>query len=501
MCTSCVEITRGTSLDVHELDAASNNGVEAMRDLIAHAALGTPGRWKVYIVDEVHMLSNSAANALLKTLEEPPGHVIFVLATTDPQKVPPTIRSRTQHFEFRLLGTDALAALVHDVNEAAGLQLDEESLSVAVRRGRGSARDTLSALDQVAASGSADDARPELAEVADALADEDAGRALVAVAALHEAGWGPQQLAAELVDDLRQAFLAALAPELATAGGAEAERRTAQADRLGLPRLVRSIEVLGRAQVEMRDAPDPRVVLEVALVRLARADLDDSTAALVERVGRLERGALAPHAAPAPPATPPPAPGGDPRTMPSIGALKRQRAAAASPPAITPPAPAPPTAAVEPPPAGEPPPVAGPAATASPPPATAGGLPDRDALVQAWGDQILRSLPARAKVLFAAGRFVVSDDGTVAFALPNAAHRERCGEVRPVVEEALSAHFGVAVPLRLVVESEAGAPGAATAPGDLDEGDDFDPTADAEPGPVAEARLLEAFPGAEEVPG
>ena len=90
---------------VHELDAASNNGVEAMRDLIAHAALGTPGRWKVYIVDEVHMLSNSAANALLKTLEEPPGHVIFVLATTDPQKVPPTIRSRTQHFEFRLLGT------------------------------------------------------------------------------------------------------------------------------------------------------------------------------------------------------------------------------------------------------------------------------------------------------------------------------------------------------------------------------------------------------------
>ena len=497
VCTSCVEITRGTSLDVHELDAASNNGVDAMRDLIAHAALGTPGRWKVYIVDEVHMLSNSAANALLKTLEEPPGHVIFVLATTDPQKVPPTIRSRTQHFEFRLLGTDALAELVHDVNEAAGLSLDEESLSVAVRRGRGSARDTLSALDQVAASGSADDARPELAEVADALADEDAGRALVAVAALHEAGWGPQQLAAELVDDLRQAFLAALAPELATAGGAEAERRAAQADRLGLPRLVRSMEVLGRAQVEMRDAPDPRVVLEVALVRLARADLDDSTAALAERIGRLERGALAPRPAPAPPSPPPPAPGGDPRAMPSIGALKRQRAAAA------PPAPAPPTAAAEPPPvpptaAAEPPP----AATAPPPaPAPAGGPPDRDALVQAWGDQLLRSLPARAKVLFAAGRFVASDDGTAVFALPNAAHCERCAEVRPVVEEALSAHFGVAVPLRLVVESEGGAPVAATAPGDLDEGDDFDPTADGEPGPVAEARLLEAFPGAEEVPG
>src|SRR5579862_4193929 len=118
-CASCVEIARGSSFDVHELDAASNNGVDAMRDLIAHAALATPGRWKVYIVDEVHMLSNAAANALLKTLEEPPGHVVFVLATTDPQKVPPTIRSRTQHFEFGLLSAEVLAGLLDDVNAAA----------------------------------------------------------------------------------------------------------------------------------------------------------------------------------------------------------------------------------------------------------------------------------------------------------------------------------------------------------------------------------------------
>src|SRR5207253_7635145 len=111
-CASCLEVTAGTSLDVHELDAASNNGVEAMRDLVARAALGTPGRWKVYIVDEVHMLSTAASNALLKTLEEPPGHVVFVLATTDPQRVIPTIRSRTQHSEFRLLSGTALADLV-----------------------------------------------------------------------------------------------------------------------------------------------------------------------------------------------------------------------------------------------------------------------------------------------------------------------------------------------------------------------------------------------------
>ena len=161
VCTSCVEITQGSSLNVHELDAASNNGVDAMRDLVAHASLGTPGRWKVYIVDEVHMLSPSAANALLKTLEEPPSHVVFVLATTDPQKVSPTIRSRTQHLEFRLLGAETLHNLLESVNEEAGLHVDEEALEAAVRRGRGSARDALSALDQVVASGSADAARPE----------------------------------------------------------------------------------------------------------------------------------------------------------------------------------------------------------------------------------------------------------------------------------------------------------------------------------------------------
>jgi len=109
VCDSCVDITRGASFDVHELDAASNNGVDAMRDLVARASLATPGRWKVYIVDEVHMLSQAASNALLKTLEEPPDHVVFVLATTDPQKVLPTIRSRTQHYEFRLLDADVLA--------------------------------------------------------------------------------------------------------------------------------------------------------------------------------------------------------------------------------------------------------------------------------------------------------------------------------------------------------------------------------------------------------
>src|SRR5579862_1465390 len=146
-CDSCLAIARGASFDVHELDAASNNGVEAMRELVARAALSTPGRWKVYIVDEVHMLSTAASNALLKTLEEPPGHVVFVLATTDPQKVLPTIRSRTQHFEFHLLPPGLLGDLLGDVSADAGLELPEGAIDVAVRRGRGSARDALSVLD------------------------------------------------------------------------------------------------------------------------------------------------------------------------------------------------------------------------------------------------------------------------------------------------------------------------------------------------------------------
>ena len=518
-CNSCVEISRGTSLDVHELDAASNNGVDAMRDLIAHAALGTPGRWKVYIVDEVHMLSNAAANSLLKTLEEPPGHVVFVLATTDPQKVPPTIRSRTQHFEFRLLGTDTLAELVRDVNEAAGLSLDDDSLTAAVRRGRGSARDTLSALDQVAATGEADDARPELAEVVEAIGEDDAGRVLVTLAALHEAGWGPQQLAVELADDLRRIFLAAMAPELVA--GEEGPER---AERLGLPRVVRCLEALGRAQVEMRDAPDPRVVLEVALVRLARPELDDTPAALGDRLARVERalaGGVAAAATGEPPARPRvPAPHRE-RGAPvekglvaevPVAKASTEKGSADRAPRPVPQAPAQqapaPRAPAQQAPAQQAPPV--PQAPVEEAPVAPAAL-DRDLLVQAWGDHVLRGLPARAKALYSAGRFVAVEDGQAVFVLPNAAHRDKCDEVRPLVEEALAAQFGAPVPLRLEVEGATAlaavpSPVPAVASGvdpveeaEPEPADDGEPVDDMEP--AAEARLLQAFPGAEEVPG
>ncbi len=493
VCSSCREITQGSSLNVHELDAASNNGVDAMRDLVAHAGLGTPGRWKVYIVDEVHMLSPAAANALLKTLEEPPGHVVFVLATTDPQKVPATIRSRTQHLEFRLLGADTLHGLLESVNDEAGLHLGEDALEAAVRRGRGSARDALSALDQVVASGSADAARPELAGLLDALAEADAAQTLVALNALVAGGWGPQHLATELIDDLRQIFLAALAPELCAASGPSRERYVSLAEAIGLPRVVRSMEILGQAIVDMREAPDTQVVLEIAVVRAVRPDLDSGAEALAERVGVLERtmsggaafprpsgragsgggnegaaggaggaggaGAAPPAAArPTPPAGDEPEPRvegvtpGDVGSRPSIGAVRRRQQAAdtegkaAEAKANEAPEPAASATAAPPPPSD--PPAVPPA-----PPAI-----DRDTLTEAWGDGILQSLPARAKARFASGRFVAVDEQGAHFALPHAAHRDQCAEQLPIVEAALERHFGAPVKLVLVVDDEAAPP-------------------------------------------
>lgn len=548
VCTSCVEITQGSSLNVHELDAASNNGVDAMRDLVAHAGLGTPGRWKVYIVDEVHMLSTAAANALLKTLEEPPGHVVFVLATTDPQKVPPTIRSRTQHLEFRLLGAETLHDLLESVNTEAGLEVDEEALEAAVRRGRGSARDALSALDQVVASGSADAARPELVSVVDALADGDVSQVLVALSALVAGGWGPQQLATELIDDLRQVFLAALAPELCAVSGPSLDRFRAVAEAMGLARVVRSMEILGQALVDMREAPDAQVVLEIAAVRAVRPDLDSGVEALSERISVLERAQSGAPAFPRPGAqaaggtvSPPPArepvaeeaaaprPPAEVARKPSIGAMRRSKEAAV--PTAAPPAEATPA---EVPPAPEPDAVAAPdpgaAVRPSPSPAAsgagggggAGRTLDRDGLTEAWGDGILQSLPARAKARYASGRFVAVEDDGVHFALPNAAHREQCAEQKGVVEAALSEHFGTKVTLVLDIDDSAGpqaarpgpspaatgrgsaGPAAPSAP-PVDEIEYLDPSEMGEESSstdqvsAAEAIVLQAFPGASEV--
>ncbi len=197
-CASCLSVEAGTSFDVHELDAASNNGVDAMRDLIEKTMLGTPGRHKVYILDEVHMLSKAAEAALLKTLEEPPPHVVFVLATTDPQKVSETIRSRTQHLEFHLLASNVLDEHVRWLIGDAGLEVEPDAIDAIVRQGGGSARDTISALELVVAAGGATPQEVPLDEFVESLIESDPGRALAAVAAAIRQGRDPRTLTESL---------------------------------------------------------------------------------------------------------------------------------------------------------------------------------------------------------------------------------------------------------------------------------------------------------------
>jgi DNA polymerase-3 subunit gamma/tau len=289
VCASCVAITKGTSLDVTELDAASNNGVDDIRDITAGAWHGTPGSWKVYILDEVHQLSKAASAALLKTLEEPPSHVVFVLATTDPHKVMPTIRSRTQHLEFRLFNGETLSSLLHEVEHAAGLSADDATIEAAVRLGRGSARDALSALDQLIATGSIIETQPEFDDLFRALVDADAVAALKSLAELAREGWDPEQLAENFAAEVRQVFLLQVAPEVADAVDSDRDRLIEWGTQLGLPRTVRVLETVGRAMREMKSAPEKIVILEVAMVRLIRPELDSTIDALDERLTKLER--------------------------------------------------------------------------------------------------------------------------------------------------------------------------------------------------------------------
>jgi DNA polymerase III subunit gamma/tau len=301
-CENCVAVAEGRITDwLLEQDAASKSKVDDMRDLLERVPLGTSGNRKIIILDEVHMLSQGAENALLKTLEEPPDHVIFVLATTDPQKVRPTIRSRTQQFEFRLLQPDVLADHVRHVIADAGLSLDagavERAVDHVVRSGGGSARDTLSALDQVAALGEVVDETEPVDAVLDALCEHDPGRVLVAVADALASGRDPRTLGEALIGALRDAFLALMGAGDDHLAAGERERAARVGARLGAPGLTRALDVLGEALTELARKPDPRIVVEVALVRLTQPAADRTLDAILERLDRLERG-LAPRGTP-----------------------------------------------------------------------------------------------------------------------------------------------------------------------------------------------------------
>jgi DNA polymerase-3 subunit gamma/tau len=474
-CESCRAVERGTSYDVHELDAASNNRVENMRDLIEKAALGTPGRHKVYILDEVHMLSPAAEATLLKTLEEPPPHVVFVLATTDPQKVRETIRSRTQHLRFHLLAPEELAALVRNVATDAGLAVDDDAVEAAVAQGAGSARDTLSALELIVNAGG--DAGDILSfdELVEALIDHDAGRALATVAEAINAGHEPRALAEALVRHLRDGFLSLMAPQLVQLAPRQLEALAAQARRLGPAALVRAIERLGEVLGELRHAPDPRVLVEVALVQLTSVPPagGDDIAPLAARVAALEQ-ALAAGKAPAAAAPVDPATG---RTQLGGRARRAADATGPAPPAPTPTAAAPVSATA-------------PAAEAAEAAEAAGDL-------EAGWVRLKPTLKGMARAVFTPVDVVAVAGDSITLAAPNSTHLVKCQEHLAVVQQACSDAAGRPITIELVVRDAAPAPSSGAAPSDDEI--DLDDLVDAAPGsmPTTLDRLAEAFPGSE----
>ena len=530
-CQSCLDVANNASYDLIELDAASNNKVDDIRELISRVAMGSPGKAKVYVLDEVHMLTTGAENALLKTLEEPPDHVVFVLCTTEPHKVVPTIRSRTQHLEFNLIDGDVLAEHARWVVEQAGLEVDEGAIDHAVHRGAGSARDTLSALDQIVAAGGVADRLDAVDEIVEALGGQDYGPAFVAVHETLRSGREPRIVGEALLDRLRNAFLCAMGADLSHLTDAQQESARATAALIPPAGLTRALEVLGTALVDMRQAPDPRVDLEVALGRLTRRDLDTDHGALLERIERLERhGASAPAGAGGGdiPASDPSASSSARHTAGPTTGHERARAAIAQIQAKQTepePPPVPQDSESDAPPAPDraPRPTLGAMRAGNAPSAPSTGpeaaeadsgtddvdasLPSRDEMVIAWADAILANLPNRVRVRFQAGRFIANDARSVVFALPDQIQLNRCEEVRDAVDDALREHFGRSVALRLAIDDDSTVPPPELQPAqsrsaspDHDEAEAIDPAELMDEEMVAQeaiSNLMAAFPDSE----
>ena len=305
-CPECTAIAEGAHPDVYELDAASRTGVDNVREEIINSVSFAPvrGAYKVYIIDEVHMLTTQAFNALLKTLEEPPSHVIFVLCTTDPQKILETILSRCQRFDFHRISNDDIIGRLRYICEQEGFAFDEEALEVVARHARGGMRDALSTLEQLSVFGDGsvriDDARALLGEVASTVLSEFACKMAVRdtvglfglIRAQVDEGNDLQELTRDLIAHIRDVYTAAIAGPCAELfdGTPEEVAALVEEARLfeGADRLSRALTVLDDAALEMRNATDPRLVLEIACTRLARPESDLTLEALAERIARLE---------------------------------------------------------------------------------------------------------------------------------------------------------------------------------------------------------------------
>ena len=473
-CDSCLAIDAGNSFDLHELDAASNNKVDDMRDLLGKVALGTPGRTKVYLLDEVHMLTSGAENALLKTLEEPPDHVIFILATTEPHKVVETIRSRSQHLELKLLSKEDLESLVDDVVNDAELDVDADGKIHAVRSGRGSARDTLSALDRVVSGGIISDDET-VHNLLSALAEKNSSKALGAVSEGISRGREPRVIAEELLGALRTAFLLKMGVPSEEIGEEGINHSLSFSDQVTPGLITKALEVIGVALVDMRRAPDPRVDLEVALVRLTREEVQQSNElieALTTRVEELERQLSSISTASSGPIkpsskakeilsktnkTPPP---------------QKVQEENSSPPDESPPQ----EKQVETPGTDE--------------------LPELNNVVAEW-KSIIQTMSKRARSRLAASQIIEIVGTEVVLGLPNEPHRQRCLDLTEEIKAALSNHFSTPLQLRLdVISSSSDSPKPKPKKENLEVDTTDSTSADTFEGSATD-QVIKAFPGAE----
>src|SRR5688500_10559115 len=310
VCGSCIALAPDGpgSLDVMEIDAASHGGVDDARDLRERAFFApVNSRYKVYIVDEAHMVTTQGFNALLKVVEEPPEHLVFVFATTEPEKVLPTIRSRTHHYPFRLIPPGTLRKLLERICADEGAVVAPPVYPLVLRAGGGSARDTLSVLDQLLAGAGPEGVTYERAvallgvtdvalidDMVDALAAGDRAAVFEAVDRLVEAGHDPRRFAADLLQRLRDLVLLQSVPEAAERGLVEAAddeiaRMAEQAGKIGVATLTRYGEIVHTGLTEMRGATAPRLLLELLCARMLLPAATVAEPGLLERLERLER--------------------------------------------------------------------------------------------------------------------------------------------------------------------------------------------------------------------
>ena len=309
VCDSCVALAPngGASVDVVEMDAASHGGVDDTRELRDRAFYApAQSRYRIFIVDEAHMVTTAGFNALLKIVEEPPEHLIFVFATTEPEKVLPTIRSRTHHYPFRLLAPKTMRGLVEKILASEDVEVDDAVFPLVIRAGGGSPRDTLSVLDQLLAGAESNRVHYQRAlallgatdialidDAVDALAADDAAALFGAVESVIDAGHDPRRFATDLLERFRDLIVLQAVPDAATRGVVDApgdvlERMRDQAERIGSATLARYAEVVHAGLGEMRGATAPRLLLEVVCARLLLPSASDTESALLQRVERIE---------------------------------------------------------------------------------------------------------------------------------------------------------------------------------------------------------------------